>query len=51
MAVELRQHYVAFLDVLGFSNMVRSDVRQGTQEFLGKLFRCHQGASAIFGGS
>jgi len=48
MAVELKQHYVAFLDVLGFSEMVRSDVREEKQVFLTKLFRCHQGAVGIF---
>lgn len=46
---ELKQYYVAFLDVLGFSEMVRSDVGQQSSVFLTKLFRCHQGASQIFG--
>lgn len=48
MPVELKQHFVAFLDVLGFSEMVRSDVNSDDQVFLSKLFRCHQSASQIF---
>lgn len=48
MAVELRQHYVAFLDVLGFSDMVAEDVRSNDQRNLAKLFKCHQAAGNIF---
>lgn len=48
MPLELKQHYVAFLDVLGFSDMVQSDVSENTQKFLAKLFKCHQSAAQIF---
>lgn len=48
MALELKQHYVAFLDVLGFSDMVQSDIDSGGQGFLNKLFRCHQSAATVF---
>lgn len=48
MAIELKQHYVAFLDILGFSEMVISDVGSEDQPNLTKLFRCHQGAANIF---
>ncbi|TWI67218.1 hypothetical protein LZ24_02750 [Desulfobotulus alkaliphilus] len=48
MAIELKQHYVAFLDILGFTAMVRSDVTSENQPHLGKLFRCHQSAGNIF---
>lgn len=45
---ELKQYYVAFLDILGFTNMVESDLGNESSTFLTKLFRCHQGASIIF---
>jgi hypothetical protein len=48
MAIELKQHFVAFLDILGFSEMVVADVSSDNQPNLSKLFRCHQGAAAIF---
>lgn len=48
MAVELKQHFVAFLDILGFSEMVASDVGSEYQTNLSKLFRCHQSAASIF---
>lgn len=48
MAIELKQNYVAFLDVLGFSNMVQSDAANNDQSFLMKLFKCHQSAAQIF---
>lgn len=48
MTVELKQHYVAFLDVLGFSDMVKSDLVDDNHSFLSKLFKCHQSAAAIF---
>lgn len=44
----VRQHFVAFLDVLGFSEMVESDLLGQSQENLVKLFRCHQSAAVIF---
>lgn len=48
MAIELKQHYVAFLDILGFSEMVASDLGSENQPNLSKLFRCHQSAAGIF---
>lgn len=48
MAVELKQHYVAFLDVLGFKEMVQSDILGDKHLFLSKLFKCHQSAAQIF---
>lgn len=46
--LQVRQHYVAFLDVLGFSEMVEADLGEETQGNLIKLFRCHQSAAVIF---
>lgn len=43
-----RQHFVAFLDVLGFSQMVESDLKGREQINLSKLFRCHQSAAVVF---
>ncbi|WP_144657845.1 hypothetical protein [Achromobacter dolens] len=48
MPVELKQHYVAFLDLLGFKEMVNEDVASENQNYLTKLFRCHQNAARIF---
>ena len=48
MPVELKQHYVAFLDILGFSEMVSSDSMGDDQNNLLKLYRCHQSLSKIF---
>ncbi len=48
MPVELKQHYVAFLDLLGFKEMVNEDVASENQNYLTKLFRCHQNAGRIF---
>lgn len=45
---ELRQHFVAFLDVLGFSDMVEADLLGDKQDNLTKLFRCHQSAAVVF---
>lgn len=44
----VRQHFVAFLDVLGFSEMVEADLIDQGQGHLAKLFRCHQSAAVIF---
>lgn len=46
--LDLKQHYVAFLDVLGFSEMVEADTQGDKQEYLAKLFKCHQSAAVIF---
>ncbi|SBT06400.1 conserved hypothetical protein [Candidatus Accumulibacter aalborgensis] len=51
MPLEIKQHYVAFLDVLGFSEMVQFDTINDSEEYLNRLFRCHQRAAAIFDGS
>ena len=48
MAVEFKQHFVAFLDVLGFKEMVSDDLKNDTNKHLLKLYRCHQGAAEIF---
>ncbi len=47
-AMDLRPHFVAFLDVLGFSDMVEVDSKSENQVFLSKLFKCHQSAGRIF---
>ena len=46
---ELKPYFVVFLDILGFTEMVRSDVGNQSNVFLKKLFKCHQGAAHIFG--
>jgi hypothetical protein len=46
--VDVKPHFVAFLDVLGFSEMVRSDAESGDETFLRKLFKCHQSAAVVF---
>ncbi|WP_157656244.1 hypothetical protein [Burkholderia ubonensis] len=46
--MELKPHFVAFLDVLGFSDMVETDSKSENQVFLSKLFKCHQSAGTIF---
>jgi hypothetical protein len=48
VTVELKQHYVAFLDILGFSDMVKSDIASEDQPNLTKLFACHQSAAQLF---
>lgn len=48
-ATELKPYFVVFLDILGFTEMVRSDVGNQSNIYLKKLFKCHQGASHIFG--
>jgi len=45
---QLRLHFVAFLDVLGFKHMVNAPSEKIRQENLTKLFRCHQSASVVF---
>jgi hypothetical protein len=47
-SVDVKPHFVAFLDVLGFSEMVRSDSENGDEKYLRKLFKCHQSAAVIF---
>jgi hypothetical protein len=48
MAIELKLHYVAFLDVLGFAKMVEDDIAGDDHPYLVKLFKCHQSAAQIF---
>ncbi|HBO4973960.1 MULTISPECIES: hypothetical protein [Pseudomonas aeruginosa group] len=48
MNTELKFHYVAFLDILGFKAMVESEVKSGEGFFLRKLYNCHQKAKSIF---
>src|SRR5262245_15988104 len=48
MPLELKQHFVAFLDVLGFSQMVEADINGNDHRFLSKLIKCHQSAGKIF---
>ncbi|CAH0352505.1 hypothetical protein [Aquabacterium sp. CECT 9606] len=46
--LNLKQHFVAFLDLLGFTEMVEADLRGAHQNNLAKLFRCHQSAGVVF---
>lgn len=46
--LELTQHFVAFLDILGFKEMVESDTKGQNNVYLSKLFKCHQSAAQIF---
>lgn len=46
---ELKQHFVAFLDILGFSQMVEAGGESGSMN-LQKLYKCHQAAATIFAG-
>jgi len=48
MSLELKQHFVAFLDILGFKEMVESDLKGQSNKHLSKLFKCHQSAAQIF---
>lgn len=45
----MKNHFVAFLDILGFKEMVESDMRGQSDAYMSKLFRCHQSAAQIFG--
>ncbi|MBX9753463.1 MAG: hypothetical protein K2X80_01820 [Pseudomonadaceae bacterium] len=45
---EMKIHYVAFLDILGFKSIVENEAKHGTGEYLGKLFKCHQKCTEIF---
>lgn len=47
-AIELKQHFVAFLDILGFKEMVVADSAGKCNTNLSKLFKCHQSAAQIF---
>ncbi len=43
-------HYVAFLDILGFKDLVSREMRDGTGVYLDKLLRCHRKCVEIFNG-
>lgn len=44
----MKNHFVAFLDILGFKEMVESDMRGQSDTYMSKLFKCHQSAAQIF---
>lgn len=48
MNPQMKAHFVAFLDILGFKAMVESEMKSGDGKFLKKLFDCHVQASEIF---
>ncbi|WP_425254426.1 hypothetical protein ACPJXG_12360 [Janthinobacterium sp. NFX145] len=48
MTAEFKQHFVAFLDILGFKQMVAHDISHDSVDYLMKLYKCHQGAANIF---
>lgn len=48
MNTEMKFHYVAFLDILGFKSMVESEAKNGGGFYLRKLYNCHQKARSIF---
>jgi hypothetical protein len=49
MNLQLSDHFVAFIDLLGFSEMVRSDCESyENQKYLGRLYSAHQKAAANF---
>ena len=44
----MKIHFVAFLDILGFKDLVEKEINSGSGEHLEKLLRCHQKCSEIF---
>jgi len=48
MNSEMKFHYVAFLDILGFKAMVENELKSGEGFYLRKLYNCHQKARSIF---
>ena len=48
MNTEMKIHYVAFLDILGFKAMVDSEIKSGKGFYLKKLYNCHLKAKSIF---
>ncbi|MCF1487186.1 hypothetical protein N5E96_23935 [Pseudomonas mosselii] len=46
----MKIHYVAFLDILGFKELVGREVRDGSGLYLDKLLRCHRKCTEIFNG-
>ncbi len=50
MPLQLKSHFVAFIDILGFSDMVRHDCESSdSPKYLDILYRAHHRASLIFG--
>lgn len=50
MALELKSHFVAFIDILGFSEMVRADCELfNAPKHLDRLYDSHVRASALLG--
>jgi hypothetical protein len=47
---ELKQYYVAFLDLLGFKEMVKQDIENSEDANLAKLYKCHSQAGKVFSG-
>lgn len=50
MPLSLESHFVAFIDILGFSEMVRHDCESSSgPKYLDILYRAHQRAAMVFG--
>ena len=50
MALQLTSHFVAFIDILGFSEMVRSDCESSNSpKYLELLYESHVRAAALLG--
>lgn len=50
VGLELTPHFVAFIDILGFSEMVRTDCESsGPPKYLQRLYESHTRASALLG--
>lgn len=49
MPIELKNHYVAFIDILGFSQMVRADCEGGPngQQYVDRLIEVHQQTTTL----
>lgn len=48
MIVDFKIHFVAFLDILGFSDMVCADDPVEREDYLRRLYKCHNQAVGIF---
>lgn len=46
----MKIHYVAFLDILGFKDLVSQEISDGSGVYLDKLLRCHRKCVEIFDG-
>ena len=49
MSENLTHHFVAFIDILGFSAMVDADCSSpsGTEKYIDKLYKIHNDVTAI----